>query len=110
MLRLPLRTERQAFLKKGWPAHATTGAARSSSIQREAARGRRRASGSPGSMPPMERTKRGTVSAKAVRKRRVMSRSSPSSATLPAGGSSAMPQSGQSPGPVWLTSGCMGQV
>ena len=54
--------------------------------------------------------KRGMVSARAVRKRRVMSRSSPSSATLPAGGSSAMPQSGQSPGPVWLTSGCMGQV
>jgi hypothetical protein len=46
-----------------------------------------------------------------TQKRRVMSRSSVlSSVTVAISGSSAMPQSGQMPGPICRTSGCIGQV
>jgi hypothetical protein len=54
----------------------------------------------------------GNVSAKPIQKRRVMSaRSGPG--LLPAAGisgSSAMPQTGQLPGPGWRICGCIGQV
>ncbi len=54
----------------------------------------------------------GSVSANEMRKRRIMSSSSglPSSSRLTVTGSSAMPHFGQAPGPIWRTSGSIGQV
>ena len=60
----------------------------------------------------MSSTTTGTVSAAPIHSRRVMSTSSSFGpwSSVGASGSSAMPQIGQLPGPVWRTSGCMGQV
>ena len=72
----------------------------------------RRDTGAPGSMSPIAITTRGTVSAVATQKRRVMSRNSALSPDVPVAitGSSAMPQMGQLPGPICRTWGCIGQV
>jgi len=52
------------------------------------------------------------VSVAAIQNRRDMSRSSAFSgaSSVIASGSSAIPQIGQSPGPRWRISGCIGQV
>jgi len=111
MFRLRARTDRHALLKKGNPAHNTTGVARSSSTHLDAARGTARPTGSPGIIPPMAMTSTGAASARPIQKRRVMSRSSRSSSSPAASaGSSAMPHAGQSPGPSCFTSGCIGHV
>ena len=62
--------------------------------------------------PPISSAKTGSVSAVPIQKRRVMSRSSGLSPVSPVAstGSSAMPQMGQLPGPIWRTCGCIGQV
>ena len=62
--------------------------------------------------PPISSTKTGTVSAVPIQRRRVMSRSSGLSPVCSVAntGSSAMPQIGQLPGPIWRTCGCIGQV
>ena len=56
--------------------------------------------------------KTGIVSASAIQNRLVMSINSGSrlSSSEICSGSSAMPQIGQAPGPICLTSGCIGQV
>ena len=109
MLRLRVITDWTPRTKNGQPAHSTTGVASRSWIQPD-----RR-----GSMrwprprwAPISRTTTGTVSARPIQKRRVMSTSSglgPVSAVMTAG-SSPMPQIGQVPGPIWRISGCIGQV
>ena len=61
---------------------------------------------------PISNVNTGSVSTSAIQKRRVMSASSglgPESAVA-ISGSSAMPQIGQAPGPIWRISGCIGQV
>ena len=63
-------------------------------------------------MSAIASTKIGSVNAKPIQKRRLMSASSgfgPSSAVA-ALGSSAIPQSGQVPGPTCMICGCIGQV
>ena len=61
----------------------------------------------------MASRKSGAVSARHIQNRRVMSSSSgfDSSASRDISrGSSAMPQMGHVPGPIWTTSGCIGHV
>ena len=52
------------------------------------------------------------VNAALIHNRRAMSTSSglPSSSIEMSAGSSAIPHFGQVPGPIWRTSGCIGQV
>src|ERR1700722_3062180 len=62
--------------------------------------------------PPISSKNTGTVSARPIQKRRIMSASSAlaSGSALTVRGSSAMPQVGELPGPLWRISGCIGQV
>ena len=57
-------------------------------------------------------TNSGTLSAALTANRRVMSASSSGGASdaVATSGSSAIPHSGQLPGPSWRTAGCIGQV
>jgi hypothetical protein len=62
--------------------------------------------------PAIAPTTRGNVSAALIHRRRVMSMSSglgPSSIET-VRGSNAIPQIGHEPGPIWITSGCIGHV
>ena len=59
---------------------------------------------------PMSKATTGAARTAEIHRRRVMAIRSPSSASPPASGSSAMPQIGQCPGPCWRISGCIGQV
>ena len=98
--------------KKGAPAQMTTGVASTSSTQAWIDGGSRPCSGQPGLIPPMARRKTGTVRTRPIQKRRVMSRSSVSSAgsRVVTTGSSAIPHFGHAPGAASRISGCMGQT
>jgi len=105
MFGLTLRTDCAARTKNGHAAQTQTGVARASSTSwRHAA----------GSNSPIAMSSRGTERAAAIQKRRLISRSSRSPSSpgckLTVTGSSAMPQTGQEPGPSRTTSGCMGHV
>ena len=102
MLRLRWSSDSQARRKNGQPAHSTTGVARMSCGQFVL---------NPG-FGIMSKPTTGTDSAAPIHRRRVMSASSglASGSALTVSGSSAMPQIGQLPGPIWRISGCIGQV
>ena len=113
MLGLSGASERAPRTRNGQPAQSTTGAARKSSTQRRTPTGRRSASGRPGIMSLIARTKSGADRAADTTRRRRMSTSSALSSSSSAdtsAGSSAIPQMGQAPGPTCRTSGCIGQV
>ncbi len=97
--------------KKGAPPHSTTGVASASWTQIPALAGTR-CRARPGSISLIASRNTGTVSARLTRNRRVMSTSSSfsGSSAVISSGSSAMPHSGQDPGPIWRTSGCIGHV
>ena len=112
MLRLRLRTEAQPRLKNGSPHQTVTGEASANSAQTDTVDGTIRSHASPGICPAIASTTSGTVKTAPIQNRRRMSISSGLgwSAALTVIGSSAMPQTGQSPGPSWTISGCIGQV
>jgi hypothetical protein len=110
MLRLRFFTEATARVKNGQPAHRTTGVPSNNCTQFEVCCAMRWWMSK--RCPPISSANTGTVSAVPIQKRLVMSRSSglsPCSAVASTG-SSAMPQMGQLPGPIWRTCGCIGQV
>ena len=112
MFRLRVTIDCQPRTKNGHPPHSTTGADRSSCVHSRAVGGSVAAS-SGAAISAVASANTGRVSARLTQKRRVMSTSSglgPSSAAVAATGSSAMPHFGQLPGPIWRTSGCIGQV
>src|SRR5207247_1519518 len=69
-------------------------------------------SASPGSISPIAYANSGSERTADTQRRRSMNRSSVSSAdpAVTVRGSSAMPHLGHVPGPIWTTSGCIGQV
>ena len=79
MFRCPVRSERQPRTKNGQPAHITTGVVSANCVQRDAAPMTQ--CGAPGSKCAIASRKTGSVSAAPIHKRRVMSRSSPSSSS-----------------------------
>ena len=112
MFRLRVTIDCQPRTKNGQPPHSTTGAASASCIQRCAVT-LSLATRSGATISLIASASTGTVSARLTQKRRVMSTSSGfglSSAASGSTGSSAMPHLGQWPGPIWRTSGCIGQV
>ena len=99
MLRLRLTSDCQPRTKNGQPAHSTTGVLRANCIQREGSPSTQ--VGAFGSRCAIATTNTGSVRAPPIQKRRVMSRSSAFSSSLPATaffGSSVIPQIGQLPG------------
>ncbi len=113
MLRFIVRIERQARTKNGAAPQTTTGVASASSTQGNQRAPAITSSGWPGRCPPIVTTRSGAASTTLTQKRRVMLTSSGFSGSGPATGatgSSAMPQIGQSPGPSFTISGCIGQV
>ena len=110
MFGLRLAIDCQQRTKNGQPAHSTTGVASMSWIQLEVCDPIHMCR--PVRWLPISSTNTGSVRARPIQNRRVMSASSglgPASAVASTG-SSAMPQIGHEPGPTWRTSGCMGQV
>ena len=112
MLVLRFTIDAQPRWKNGHPPQSTTGVASSNSIHGSQPPGSACCSGIPGSMSIMARMSNGTVSAKLIQKRRVMSRNSgfSSAAAVTVRGSRAIPQIGQLPGSKRTISGCIGQV
>ncbi len=109
ILRLRVTRDCQARAKNGQPAHSTTGVARTNWSQLEVRGG---TMCRPATCPAISSTATGTDRMSATQKRRRMSTSSGfgSLAAVAISGSSAMPQIGQTPGPCWRISGCIGQV
>src|ERR1700692_3476747 len=101
MFKLLFTTESQPRTSSGQPAHNTTGVASANSSHRECA-------------PKYIRTSKGAVSAALSQSLRRMSIysgfTSSTFATVKVAGSNAMPHLGHEPGPIWRTSGCIGQV
>ena len=115
MLALRFTSDAHPRWKNGQPHHSTTGVASSSSSQgkrRGRSNGNANAMNACGhNMLPMAIASKGAVSVRPTQKRRVILRSSGfSSSTVTVSGSSAMPHLGQGPGPVWRTSGHIGQT
>ena len=110
MFRLRFFTDATARMKNGQPAQSTTGVPSSSCTQFEVCCAMRWWRSK--TWPPISRANTGSVSAVPIQKRRVMSRSSGLSpvSAVASTGSSAMPQMGQLPGPIWRICGCIGQV
>jgi len=108
MFGLRVRIDATQRSKKGHPAHNTTGVASTSSVPL------RSAGESEGdrTWPNIARMNTTPVSGSVHQKRRLKSVSSGFSACPAPGisGSSAMPHLGQTPGPCWRISGCMGQM
>ena len=97
--------------KNGHPPHSTTGVLSNNSIQGSQP-GKACCTGMPGNISAIAIPSSGTVSARLIQNRRVMSRSSgfSCSTALTVRGSSAMPQIGHVPGPGRTICGCIGQV
>src|SRR5208282_6173489 len=114
MLVLRLTTDAHPRWKNGQPHHRATGVESANSTQGHAPPdkvGRVPKPDDLTAIASMAMTKSGTVSAKLIQNRRVMSSSSGlSSSAVTVRGSSAMPQIGQCPGSARTTSGCIGQV
>ncbi len=107
-----LTTELQPRWKKGHPPQSTTGVASSNSIHGSQPPGSACCTGIPGNMSAIAIPSSGSVSARLIQNRRVISRSSgfSSASAVTVRRSSAMPQMGHDPGPVRTISGCIGQV
>jgi hypothetical protein len=109
MLRLRLLSEAPPRSKNGQPPHRTTGVASASCTHTEFLID---SHCQPNNSAPIARARRGTERTALIHKRRLMSTSSglgPSS-SVDISGSSAMPQIGQLPGPIWRICGCIGQI
>ena len=112
ILRLRVTSEVQPRSKNGLPPHRTTGLAIANWTQPQVRSEANPSSGRPGMRSAMAMTKTGRLRTRLTQNRRVMSTSSGlgASSRITVVGSSAMPQSGQSPGSSRKISGCMGQV
>src|SRR4051812_10227724 len=111
MLRCRLSNDFQPLTRNGQPAQSTTGVVNANWIQREASPESH--AGAFGNRCDIARINTGNVRAAPIQRRRVRSFNSEASSVVPAEivfGSSAIPQIGQSPGPVCSISGCIGQV
>src|ERR1700731_164173 len=105
---LRLRSEDQKRTKKCQPPQRTTGVARKNSIAFRTCGARCK----PSDSPTMESSRTGSDNAALTQKRkRIESYSGSASTSAKTSiGSSAMPQMGQLPGPIWMICGCIGQV
>jgi hypothetical protein len=103
MLRLRFFTEAQPRTRKGQPAHRTTGVPNNICTQFDACWLRRLCRSM--RCPPISSTTTGTLSASPIQNRRLMSLSSALGPVISVAttGSSAIPQIGQLPGPIWRT-------
>ena len=111
MFKLRFRTEAQALCQKGMPPQITTGVASKSSIHWRITGVKVPESGRPGAISDMDSTNKGTVKPRLQRKRRVISRNSPSSSPpAPWCACNAMPHEGHGPGAGASTPGHMGQT
>src|SRR5208337_4860042 len=115
MLVLRFTTDAHPRWKNGQPPHSTTGVA-SNNSNHDSSHGKPQLHGDAmnacgQNMLPMAIARSGTVSARLIQNRRVMSRSSGfASSTVTVRGSRVMPQIGQLPGSARTICGCIGQV
>src|SRR5262249_9912033 len=112
MFKLRCTSDAHPRWNRGQPPQSTAGVAGASWIQTIARPESSRWIGAPGRRSDMARKSTGAESSALTTQRRVMSASSglASSARAPARGSRAMPQVGQTPGPLLTICWCMGQT
>ena len=108
ILRRPETTDRQPRIRKGQPPQSTIGVDRSSCIPPPISWSIL----TPGRCPPIASMTNGSNRTTDTQNRRVKSISSglDDASAVTSTGSNTIPQSGQSPVPAWITSGCIGHV